>query len=114
MSNIIQNLDEDLFLYDENVLCEFEPYDEHKEIRKHVLEESGFTIYPYKLLIDKVIFNKPATIVLWTDGTKTVVKCQKGDKYSKETGLALAISKKALGNKAFHKTFNKFVGEDDE
>ena len=37
--------------------------------------------------IVKVIFNNPATIVYWLDGTKTVVKCQPGDVYSKETGL---------------------------
>ena len=45
-------------------------------------------------MIDRVIFNKPATIVLWKDGTKTVVKCQKGDHYNKETGLALCCLKK--------------------
>lgn len=27
--------------------------------------------------IKNVIFNDPATIVFWKDGTKTVVKCQK-------------------------------------
>lgn len=34
--------------------------------------------------IKKVIFNDPATIILWKDGTKTVVKCQEGDTYDKE------------------------------
>lgn len=50
------------------------------------------------LAIKKVIFNNPATIVLWEDGTKTVVMCQKGDKYNKEMGVALCVAKKALGN----------------
>ena len=49
------------------------------------------------LRIKNVIFNKPATIVLWEDGTKTVVKCQKGDKYDKEKGLAFCILKKIYG-----------------
>lgn len=49
--------------------------------------------------IKNVIFNDPATIVFWTDGTKTVVKCQDGDIFDPEKGLVLAISKKALGNK---------------
>lgn len=49
--------------------------------------------------IKKVIFNNPATIVFWTDGTKTVVKCAEGDTFSKETGLALAFMKKAHNNK---------------
>ena len=46
----------------------------------------------------RVIFSKPATVVLWTDGTRTVVKCDKKDHYSKATGLALCFMKKALGN----------------
>lgn len=29
-----------------------------------------------KLKVERVIFNTPATIVFWNDGTKTVVKCQ--------------------------------------
>lgn len=49
--------------------------------------------------IDKVIFNDPATIVLWKDGTKTVVKVQEGDYFDPEKGLAMAIAKKAYGNK---------------
>ncbi len=49
--------------------------------------------------IKNVIFNPPATIVFWTDGTKTVVKAQDGDAFDPEKGLAMAISKKALGNK---------------
>ena len=48
--------------------------------------------------IDKVIFNNPATIVYWTDGTKTVVKCQENDTFNEEKGLALCFMKKALGN----------------
>ena len=46
-----------------------------------------------------VIFNDPATIVFWEDGTKTVVKCQDGDEFDPEKGLAMAIAKKAYGNK---------------
>ena len=49
--------------------------------------------------IKNVIFNDPATIVFWEDGTKTVVKCQDGDKFDREKGLAMAIVKKAYGNK---------------
>ena len=49
--------------------------------------------------IKNVIFNDPATIVFWEDGTKTVVKCQDGDEFDPEKGLAMAIAKKAYGNK---------------
>ena len=46
----------------------------------------------------QVIFNPPATVVLWTDGTKTVVKCDPEDTYNETTGVALCYMKKALGN----------------
>ena len=49
--------------------------------------------------IEKVIFNGPATVVMWSDGTKTVVKCQEGDEYSKQTGLLMCVFKKAFGAK---------------
>ena len=52
--------------------------------------------------IERVIFNDPATIVYWADGTKTVVKCQNGDTFSKETGLAMAIAKRAYGNNGYY------------
>jgi hypothetical protein len=67
------------------------------------------------LEIVKVIFNYPATVVIWNDGTKTVVKCQPGDTYSKETGLALCIAKKYLGNKGnFNEVFKKWIPEETE
>ena len=60
--------------------------------------------------IKKVIFNNPATIVLWEDGTKTVVKVHEDDVYDPEKGLAMAISKKALGNKYdYYNTFKHWM-----
>lgn len=49
--------------------------------------------------IAKVIFNPPATVILWADGTKTVVKCGEQDEFDPEKGLVMAITKKLLGNK---------------
>lgn len=48
--------------------------------------------------IKNVIFNDPATIVFWMDGTKTVVKAQ-NEEFDPEKGLAMAIAKKFFGNK---------------
>ena len=60
--------------------------------------------------IKKVIFNNPATIVIWNDGTKMTVKCSVRDEYSEEVGLAMCISKKALGNKGnFNEVFKKHI-----
>ena len=61
--------------------------------------------------IFKVIFNDPATIVFWNDGTKTVVKAE-NEEFDPEKGLAMAISKKVLGNKGnYYETFKKWLPE---
>jgi hypothetical protein len=57
-------------------------------------------INPKTLSIKNVIFNPPATIVFWTDNTKTVVKCDQ-EEYDPEKGLAMAISKKLLGENKY-------------
>ena len=87
--------------------------DDIKEILGIVSPSEHFT-NPHNTLpaIKNVYFNDPVTVVLWDDGTKTIVRCQKGDTYSKEVGLALCISKKALGNKPnFNDIFKKWIPE---
>lgn len=65
--------------------------------------------------IKDVIFNDPATIVFWADGTKTVVKCQDDDIFDPEKGLAMAITKKALGNKGnYCNELKKWLPKDEE
>ena len=64
---------------------------------------------PLKTNIVKVIFNNPATIIKWTDGTKTVVKSSE-EGYDPEKGLAMAIAKKALGNKGnYYNIFRQWL-----
>lgn len=71
---------------------------------------SAMQLKPLSFEIEKVIFNEPATIVIWKDKTKTVVKCQEGDEFDPEKGLAMAIAKKALGNKSnFNNTIKKWT-----
>lgn len=65
--------------------------------------------------IKKVIFNDPVTVVLWEDGTKTIVRSGDGDIYDDEKGLAMAIAKKALGNKYnYYEVFKKWLPEEKE
>ncbi len=83
--------------------------------------------------IENVIFQNPATIVFWSDGTKTVVNCmdnveikkkvvdgkevtirkpKKADTYSEEAGLAMAIVKKWAGNNGnYNNIFREFIPE---
>ena len=53
--------------------------------------------------IKDIIINDPATIILWKDGTKTIVKCQPVDTFDPEKGIAMAILKKLYGNSGFYK-----------
>lgn len=65
--------------------------------------------------IKKVYFNEPATVVLWEDGTKTIVKSCEGDIYDPEKGLAMAIAKKALGNQGnYYEVFKKWLPEEKD
>ena len=60
--------------------------------------------------IKNVIFNCPATIVFWSDGSKTVVKSH-NEPFDREKGLAMAISKKFFGNKGnYMNNFKKWIG----
>lgn len=63
---------------------------------------------PYR--IEKVIFHDPATIVIWADKTKTVVK-RHNEPFDREKGLAMCIAKKVLGEK-FHQVFREWCGGD--
>lgn len=76
--------------------------------------------------IKKVIFNNPATIVLWDDGTKTVIKCNEpcitcqdprdnqNPRFDPEKGLAMAIAKKVLGNNGnYYNEFKKWLPKED-
>lgn len=81
-----------------------------KELDEMLFEERFFNYFE----IERVIFNPPATIVIWKDGTKTVVKCN-GEKFDQEKGLSMAISKRALavGNR-YRKVFKKWCKEEDD
>lgn len=61
-------------------------------------------------IISRVIFNDPATIILWSDGTKTIAKTHGDDAFDPEKGFAVACAKKLLGNgDAFRTEFAKWA-----
>ena len=103
----------------DNIIWEMDKIlaDNEKKKRAAEIVEHKFNIptdrnrLPY---IKQVIFHDPATIVYWTDGTRTVVKCQDGDIYDPEKGLAMAICKKALGNKGnYCNVFKQWLPEEE-
>ena len=68
--------------------------------------------YDY-LAYERIIFNDPATIVIWADGTRTVVKACKEDKFDKGVGLKTALLQRVFG-KDIDKEINKIVDEDNK
>lgn len=46
----------------------------------------------------KVIFSGGKTIVIWEDGTKTVVSCMEGDEFDEYSGFCAALAKKLYGS----------------
>lgn len=67
------------------------------------VELHGYKIIDMQELTPKkVIFNPPATVVIWKDGKKTVAMCEPDEEYDKEKGLMVALLKRLYGNRAFH------------
>ena len=66
-------------------------------------------------LIKNVIFSGPCTIVQWSDGDKTIVRCENED-FDKEKGLAMAIVKKLFGTNEsksnYNDIFKKWIQEE--
>ena len=65
--------------------------------------------------IRDVTYSGDETIVEWTDGTKTVVTLQEGDRLDLEKGLAIAIAKKALSNTSeYYDIFKKWLPKEEK
>lgn len=91
-----------------DVGCEIEGYLRPDIYKKHRAKET--CSLPKKPIPKKVKFSGPATIILWEDGTKTVVKCQEDDVFNEYTGVLTCFAKKMFGNKAnFNNIINKTV-----
>lgn len=77
---------------------------------------TNYSSIPYGyLFIDKVVFNAPATIVFWKDGSKTIVKCGENESFDPEKGLVMAIAKKAFGNQGnYYNRIKKWLPEPKE
>lgn len=74
-------------------------FDASELMKKEILKGNKTAMnYKHLLTPKKVIFNGPATIVFWRDGTKTVVKCSENDKANPYNGFCAALAKKIFGN----------------
>lgn len=62
--------------------------------------------------IKKVLYKNPATVVFWSDGTKTVAKTHGGDSYNPESGLVICVLKKLHGSSNVRNLLKSWVRED--
>lgn len=66
-------------------------------------------------LVKRIVFNPPATIVFWFDGTKTVVKCGKDQPFNPYYGFCAAVTKRMLGhNCAINRHIDEYVAQMDK
>ena len=73
--------------------------------------EDDIECFVDEIYITKVVYNGPATIVFWSDDTKTVSKCAPEDEFSPETGLAICFLKKIVGSETVRNTFKNWIPE---
>lgn len=85
----------------------------HREILDYITKKEAVKIM--RNSIKKIIFNDPATIIIWGNGDKTIVKCGEGEIYDPEKGMAMAIAKHFLGDKGnYYETFKKWLPKEHE
>ena len=61
----------------------------------------------------KYILSNEATVLIWSDGTKTIVKCSKDDKCDKEKGFLIAFFQRVCGmSKTQANNYLKKIGEE--
>lgn len=83
--------------------------------RSCTFERGASFAVDFRPQIKKVIFNDPATIVFWKDGSKTITKCGELDVYDPEKGLAMCFAKKLLGNEGnYYNIFTEWLPKEEE
>ena len=71
-----------------------------RDVHDYMQKDGEFTAALYRqfqFMPKEIIYNDAATIVYWTDGTKTVVKCNENNVYSEYSGFVAAVAKKMYG-----------------
>jgi len=64
---------------------------------RQLVKKEAHIIITEALVPDKIIFNPPATVVYWKDGTKTVSKVAEGETFVEEVGFAACVLRKLYG-----------------
>lgn len=126
MDALPKKVKENMFIQDEDVLLEamgplledlckkkIEAFEEtiDKALKKAIKETCDTAIR-------NVYFNAKAgtTVVMWKNGSKSIVRCQNGEEFDYEKGLAMAIVKHYMGGDTpyYNEVFKKWVPKEED
>jgi hypothetical protein len=85
-----------------------------KELEEELAREKRKDIDRFIAKIDKVYFGKGTTVIKWKDGTSTKVKCQDGETFDKEKGVAMCIIKHMFGDIGYYNEIFKSLNLDED
>lgn len=84
------------------------------EFEKSIVKAKKNAIDDFVGKIKKVYFGGGWTVVAWEDGTVTRVKCQEGETFDKEKGVAMCIIKYMFGNINYYNEIFKSLNLDED
>ena len=84
------------------------------EIKEEIAKDKRRDINHFIATIDKVYFGKGTTVIKWKDGTTTKVKCQDGEEFDKEKGVAMCIIKHMFGNIGYYNEIFRSLNLDED
>ena len=78
-----------------------QPYSSYGIKIREITDAKILMAPPRPTLDAKFIINKEkgTTVALWKDGTKTIIKCQPGEVFDAEKGIAMCFVKRAFKNR---------------
>lgn len=84
-----------------------------KELKELTLTGYDKSYYLDPNNIEKVIFNDPATVVIFKNGEKTIVKTMEGEEFNHEVGFLYAMAKHLFDSRGeFVRFIEKWKEED--
>lgn len=90
--------------------CDFDCYDtDGYELAEPKFGGAFYDENNHLVYIEKVIYSKPAVIVIWSDGTKTRSTCAEGDTWNPDLGLTNCVIKKLMGQEFVNKMFRDWA-----
>jgi hypothetical protein len=85
-----------------------------EEIKEKIAKDKRRDINYFIATIDKVYFGKGTTVIKWKDGTTTKVKCQDGEEFDKEKGVAMCIIKHMFGDIGYYNEIFRSLNLDED